>query len=271
MTGNTVNIQDAKPQPEADGKRERSTIAFPYGDVGDAISVAQAIHENAGMSCSIDQLAAYLKQTPTSGAFRLNLSTARIFGLIENEKGQVSLTPLGQRIVDPNQQARAKAEALMHVPLYSAIYEKYKGHLLPPAKALEREMAALGVAAKQADKARQAFERSAQEAGYFAHGKERLVPPAFPGGPETLKVDPPPPPNNERRGGGGNGGDELHPFIQGLLKTLPKPEQAWPVEHRVRWLQTAAGIFDLIYKGNDNSSRVNVTSENPSTGKQQPS
>ena len=42
---------------------------------------------------------------------------------------------------------------------------------------------------------------------------------------------------------------DLHPFVQGLLKTLPEPETEWPSSARVKWLQTAANIFDLIYKG----------------------
>jgi hypothetical protein len=40
-----------------------------------------------------------------------------------------------------------------------------------------------------------------------------------------------------------------HPFIEGLLQTLPEPEDDWPTVARVKWLQTAANIFDLIYKG----------------------
>ena len=59
-------------------------------------------------------------------------------------------------------------------------------------------------------------------------------------------------------GGGGSSGvdsSDLHPFIQRLLKTLPAPEdengkkKEWPVPQRVKWLQTAANIFDLIYEG----------------------
>jgi hypothetical protein len=66
---------------------------------------------------------------------------------------------------------------------------------------------------------------------------------------ETLKTD---------SGNGGNGGDQTpptppppprHPFIEGLLQTLPDPEEDWPAAGRVKWLQTAANIFDLIYKG----------------------
>jgi hypothetical protein len=41
----------------------------------------------------------------------------------------------------------------------------------------------------------------------------------------------------------------LHPFIQGLLQTLPVPETECSAQERAKWLQTAANIFDLIYKG----------------------
>jgi hypothetical protein len=45
--------------------------------------------------------------------------------------------------------------------------------------------------------------------------------------------------------------------IVGLLQTLPRamfgdtgaPETEWTTQARAKWLQTAANIFDLIYKG----------------------
>jgi hypothetical protein len=53
------------------------------------------------------------------------------------------------------------------------------------------------------------------------------------------------------KNGGGDGGDigDLHRFVQGLLKTLPAPETEWRAAARIKWLQTAADIFDLIYSG----------------------
>jgi hypothetical protein len=42
-----------------------------------------------------------------------------------------------------------------------------------------------------------------------------------------------------------------HPFIQGLLKTLPDEGSEWPVDRRAKWLQTAANAFDLMYKSSD--------------------
>ena len=123
---------------------------------------------------------------------------------------------------------------------------------MPPAAALEREMAKLGVSAKQANKARQAFERSAQDAGFFAQGTDRLViPSGFEREGRKSNKDfnePPPPP------GSGNGGSNLPPFIQGLLSKLPKTEGAvWSMAERTKWLQTASNIFDLMYLPGDDS------------------
>lgn len=50
-------------------------------------------------------------------------------------------------------------------------------------------------------------------------------------------------------GGGDPPGRGLHPFIEGLLQTLPPTESDWPAAARAKWLQSAANIFDLIYKG----------------------
>jgi hypothetical protein len=38
-------------------------------------------------------------------------------------------------------------------------------------------------------------------------------------------------------------------FIRGLLATLLEPETEWAAAARIKWLQTAANIFDLIYTG----------------------
>jgi hypothetical protein len=143
-----------------------------------------------------------------------------------------------------------KARAFLNVPLYKAVYEKYRGGVLPPAAAFERDIAGLGVAEKQKDKARQVFERSATQAGFFDTGKNKLVMPAF-----AVKADQPPrAPEDEKlernkNGGGGGGFGDLDPFIIGLLRTLPETGSEWDLAGRIKWLTTAANIFDLIYKG----------------------
>lgn len=243
--------------PDAKSKREMSSIQFPYGDLDDAVDFAKAIHAVGGQSCLAEQLAGYLKVSPTGGAFRMRLSYARVFGLADYERGHVSLTQIGMQIVDPSQEASARVDAFLTVPLYKAIYEKYKGYTLPPAAALEREMGSLGVSSKQTDKARQVFDRSAKQAGFFWVGMDRLTLPVIRSKPETKPIEdaPPQPADTGRDGGGGNGG-KYHPFIEGLLKTLPKTGDKWSVKDRAKWLKLAANAFDLIYTSDDGEIEI---------------
>lgn len=239
--------------PAEGGKRERSTIEFPYTGLEDAISVAKGIHDTTGSSpCQHDQLAAAINLSMSSSGYRTRLSAARLFGLIESAGGGLKLTSLGQMIVDDAQARTAKVRAFLNVPLFQKIYEQNRGKQLPPPAALEREMAGLGVAEKQKERARQVFQRSAEVAGFFEMDRSRLIMPAGTGeAPRVAEKEKPEPENNG--GGGGGGGPKpptgLHPFIQGLLQTLPAPETEWNAADRAKWLQTAANIFDLIYKG----------------------
>lgn len=58
----------------------------------------------------------------------------------------------------------------------------------------------------------------------------------------------PKPPEPEKKGSGG-GGFDRDPLIIGLFQKLPEPEADWPASARLKWLQTAANVFDLLYKG----------------------
>jgi len=237
----------AGPAPE---KRQRSSIEFPYGDLDDAVTVAQAVRDVSGQSCTIDQLAAQLKQSASSGAFRLRLSYPRIFGLAETERGTIRLTELGMRIVDPTLEARARVDAFLTVPLYRAIYEKYKGYTLPPPAALEREMASLGVSSKQTDKARQAFDRSARQAGFYWSGQDRLVEPAIKGSPpesRPLDANTPGATQNGSGGGGSGGGATGDALLDALVAKLPKSGANFDITSRVTWLQMVAMAFQLAY------------------------
>jgi hypothetical protein len=235
----------SNPNQEKD-KRERSQIVFPYSDMKEGIAVAQAIWNNVATApCELAQLAAWLDHdSVTSGSFRGKVNAARIFGLVETGPNSVKLTALGRRIVDPQKGPAAKVDAFLTVPLYQAIYERYAGSLLPNNVGLEKEMTELGVAAKQADKARQAFQRSAQEAGFFRQGSNKLVKPAFAVPEQELGQ------RHEPQGTGPGGGGErppMHPFVEGLVKTLPDAGTVWPDAGQQQWLDAAKAIFKLIY------------------------
>ena len=122
------------------------------------------------------------------------------------------------------------------------------------AAALEREIVGLGVSDKVKDRARQVFERSADQAGFFAHGRNRLVMPGFASRPPDALApadlqDSGPTDEKKKSGGGGGGISDHDPLIIGLFQKLPAPESEWAAPARLKWLQTAANVFDLLYKG----------------------
>lgn len=125
----------------------------------------------------LNQLAAWLEHDSVdSGTFRMKLATARTFGVVDVKEKRISLTDLGNEMWRVDMEARAKALAFLQVLLYRAIYEKYKGKLLPGNAVLETDMVDLGVASKQKARVRQGFQRSAEIAEL---GKDRLL---LPGG-----------------------------------------------------------------------------------------
>jgi hypothetical protein len=115
----------------------------------------------------------------------------------------------------------------MHVPLYRAIYDQYKGRLLPGNAALEEDMLKLGVAQKQKSRARQGFQRSAEQAKL---GRDRLVVPAgvsldstTPKGEKGRKMDQP----TIEAG-------EINPLLASLIEELPASGE-WSREEHDFW------------------------------------
>jgi hypothetical protein len=265
-TGKTApkksKLAKKKKMKAAKVSREASSIQFPYRDLGSAISVAQAMIDAGGVALSSEQLAGVMGLQSGSGNFVMKVATARIFGLVANVAGKYELTDVGFAIFDTKDEKRqrqARAEAFLKVPLYKRAYDEFRGKQLPPRPhGLEQAFVRFGVSAKQKEAARLAFDKSAGQAGFFATGQDRLVEPIIAGG---GSVPPGRVPDDEGGGGNGNGNRrpapeaptidafELHPFIQGLLDTIPEPGTNWAMEGRAKWLQAAANIFDLIYKG----------------------
>jgi len=247
-----------KAQPELvetpDGGRERSTIAFPYLDLDDAVEIAKAVHTVGGSNCQWDQLAAQIGAAANGGGFRMRVQTAKMYGLLTYDRGTVTLQPLGTRINDPEQEKAARAESFLTIPLYKAIYEQFKGGTLPPPSGLETAMATLGVAPKQKEKARQVFQRSATQAGFFAYGNSKLVMPSIKASANTTVVseneEEAPEPEKKRKE---PERDKRDPLIEGLLNELPQPKSEWSTEDRKKWLEMASAIFNVIYKDSDDS------------------
>lgn len=247
--------QDGDVSPE----RERSTIAFPYSDLDAAVDVVKGVHNAGGTACDYDQLAAELKMEAKGGAFRLRITGAQTFGVINYERGgRISLTELGRLLIDQQQERAARVTAFLTVPLYQRVYEQFKGGPLPPQAGLERAIEAMGVGPKVKEKARQVMLRSAKQAGFFEAAADRLVKP-------SVRQDTPPPANDQSGqqkptggNGGGNGTGDLHPLIQGIVMTIPKAGSEWSAQERMNWLTMAASIFKLIYTDPSNGGDIEV-------------
>jgi hypothetical protein len=262
--------EGTKPSATPDGKaketRARSTVEFPYTDLSDAEKIATGVRDLGATACEWDQLAAFLKMAPKGGGFRLQMLGAKGFGLLTYERGDVKLTDIGIRVVDPRHVRGARFDAFMSVPLYKQAFERLNGTAMPPPAAIERMFESLGVAPKQKDKARQVFMRSAKQAGLFEISADRMTKPTnLSTGAQEDKGSHQDQNNrgdgaDRNRGNGGNngGGGSLHPFIQGLLDKLPEPETDWNIASRAKWLQTAANIFDLIYSHDGQDMAIEV-------------
>ncbi len=244
-------------------KRILSEIVFPYGDLEDAVGIARALHSKLGYNCEPDQLAAYMGTEAKNGTFRVQVATARIFGAVEVGRGSVALTDLGARLADEEMEREARVEAFLNVPLYGRLYETFRGRKLPGNRGLENEMKTLGVSPRQLVKARVAFQRSAEQAGFFAHGTSSLVRPAdlMPQSPAASQPPEPvkEPPKHSEADAVGLGG--LHPLLVGLIKTIPREGEAFPPRRQQQWLEAAKVNFALIFGADDDEDTSSAIAE----------
>jgi hypothetical protein len=89
------------------------------------VKVAEVVHAVGGTVCDWDQLAAQMKQAAGGGEFRMRVMTARSFGLLTYDRGTVTLTDLGLRVVDPKRRTRmcspraqSDAASRLHMPQF---------------------------------------------------------------------------------------------------------------------------------------------------------
>lgn len=229
-------------------EKAKAGTRFPYNNLDDGVKVARAIFEIAGQQTELITLAAKLGHgSHSTGAFRLKVDAAKVFGLIEIEKNVARLTDIGTRLIDPNTESIAMVQAFLAVPLFKALYERYRGKVLPLTPALETEIVTLGGVPKQKDRARQIFLKSAEQAGLFAFGKEKLILPA--GITEQMLTLDAPPRHRETHvpavvESNSNG---LDPRVNLLVATLPSPGADWSVEARHQWHVMADAIFDQMF------------------------
>lgn len=240
--------------------RERSTIKFPYEDLNSAQDVVRAVHDQYGGRAGYDQIAAELGASPLSGAFRNKVSAARTFGFVTvDRQGGVTPTSLGTSLLDERTGSDARADGFLKVPLYAQLYERFRNATLPGDKGLENVIRELGVAAKQVVTARQVFQRSAQQAGYFRHGRDRLVRPPRGIVTESGYAEE----RTDERQEEGQPGMRADPLLASLFDKLPSKDEGFSKNQRDNFVTALNAIFTLVYGPEDEVRKDGRTGTQP--------
>ena len=250
-----------------DSSRSRSKISFVYNDLEAAVGLADKLRANAGSTaCAVKQLATWMNQSAKGGTFRSTLGAARTFGLVETQHGgTVSLTRLGQNVIDEDERSNAVANAFLNVPLHTALYQQYEGNALPPSPAIERHIESLGVPSKQKERARQTFTKSAKYAGFIDSSNGRFRRPATAPSVPAASASVLPKGGGDGRGGGLN----LDPLLVALLEKIPTVGDEWPKGQRVRWFRTFAMNVSQVYDTGDEVVDLTITVESDESEFQQ--
>lgn len=123
------------------GPNVRAPLAFPKHTISGCLRIPQAILEqNAGDSCT-DKDAAKFAGVGYTGNIGVEISSALKYGLLERPAPKtVRPSELTRRIVRPqrpNDKIDAMREAVLHAPLISDVYKRYRGENLPDLPFLE--------------------------------------------------------------------------------------------------------------------------------------
>lgn len=258
-------VPESVPDPKIGTPRRTSAVAFPYYNLATSILVAKAMRDRAGGACDRTQLAAYLGYKGTNnGSFLTRVTSAKMFGLIEQDGGQLRVTARGQAILSPVTGAdasRAKVDAFLQVELFRKIYEEFKGQALPPEVGLRNLLEnKYKIVKDRVAPTVNIMLDSAEEAGFFLAlgNRSQMVMPvhgaASPNPLASLDRTPAAPvvpePTKGGGNGGGGGGDDfghIDPAILGLLKRLPPGGTPLSSKRRKALIDAFTATVGFIY------------------------
>lgn len=259
-------VKAAKAENEGASSKKplsRANVQYPYFDLANSLEVARKMQDNAGGSCSPDQLASYLEYKSTkSGTYQTRVSAAKQFGFVRSDDGLLSVTERAMKIISPvlpEDAVSAKVDAFLNVDLFGKVYEKYKGSTIPPKVGMRNLLSqAFGVPDDRLDPTVRVLFDSAEQAGMFPNGDQsRLVRPAT-----KAQAAPKPQPAEAapsaepQRGGSGGGGTEggppgVHTAILGLLRELPPAGSAWPKRSKDRFVKAFLATLEFVYQSDE--------------------
>jgi hypothetical protein len=254
-----------------------ATLTSPRYDLESSIEVARALAFHGGAAASHTLAALLGYKSVDNGAFLSRVAAAKQFGLIEGTSDDLRVTPLAHAILEPDfpeTAARARFDAFMNVPLFVAVFRSKEGQPLPPDKTGMQNMLKhqFGVGDRQAPIAAARLLDSAEQAGLFALGHNKMIKPTFgeragavarePAAPSALGHAPVP------RQGAHEG--RLPKLIEGALDELP--EGQWDEQGLSEWLSLFEMALRVVYRlpRNPGATRPAVASGAPSKRAIQP-
>lgn len=118
----------------AAGERYRRGTRPPYISMSDAFRLIDLVYEQGGGRASRDLFSRITGNSSSSSSFIKKANALKSYGLVVEENGDLALTPDALAIVAPTSHgnsAEAKKNALLKVEVFSKVYERHKGKLLP--------------------------------------------------------------------------------------------------------------------------------------------
>lgn len=154
-----------------------SQTELPNNSLSQAERIAHAIWENfAGRGAAPHDVAISLDMSPTSGTWRNLCGSAIAYGLTEGgyAADQITLTPLGRRIVGPTEagdDARARVEAVLQPRVQREFFEKYNKAKLPPDNIGANVLVSMGLPKDRAARSFEILKENGQVTGIIRDTK----------------------------------------------------------------------------------------------------
>lgn len=174
--------EDTKPSTEAGKPKRRSRISqgdIPAIPLDKALRVPHAIADNyASHPTRPRDVASALDVQPSSGGFRAECGAAIGYGLTEGGPNapEISLTPLGKRIVTPTEVDDDKValqQAALKPTVANQFYTKYDGAPLPPKSIAENVLATFEVPADRTSEVYDLLIENARQVGFLKTIKDK--------------------------------------------------------------------------------------------------
>jgi hypothetical protein len=108
-------------------------LEYPLASFKKSLEIADAV-DSLGGSCTIESCADKLNRQPSSGGYKITVSTASKFGLIEIKRGVLSINDLYKQAKLAYSDEERKGllrKAFFRPEVFSALYQRFQGLELP--------------------------------------------------------------------------------------------------------------------------------------------